>query len=64
MIGHFFMRYKRPLAYMVTKLLADRIHRVIVPRQPRFSTLGFWSLLRFPLTVLREWRIGPRIGAR
>ena len=47
MIGHFFMRYKRPLAYMVTKLLADRIHRVIVPRQPRFRAPRVLEHLNF-----------------
>jgi hypothetical protein len=40
MIGHFFMKYRRPLAYAVTKILADRIHRVIVPRRVYPSRLA------------------------
>jgi hypothetical protein len=40
MIGHFFMRYKRPLAYMVTKVLANHIHAAMVPRKVYASKLA------------------------
>lgn len=40
MIGHFFMKYRRPLAYMVTKVLANHIHAAIVPRRVYPSRLA------------------------
>ena len=40
MIGHFFMRYKRPLAYAFTKVLANHIHAAMVPRPVRAHKLA------------------------
>lgn len=33
MIGTFFMKYRRPLTYAVTKVLANHIHAAITPRR-------------------------------
>lgn len=40
MIGHFFMKYRRPLAYAFTKVLANHIHAAMVPRKVYASKLA------------------------
>ena len=50
MIGTFFMKYRFPLAYAVTKVLANHIHAAIVPVRPT----KLISLKTRPIDIGRE----------
>lgn len=57
MIGTFFMKYRFPLAYVVTKVLANHIHAAIVPvRQTKPI-----SLKTRPIDIGREHTPAERV---
>jgi hypothetical protein len=48
MFGTFFSKYRRPLFYAVTKVLANHIHDVIAPRRPSISAAKLYRDLCYP----------------